>query len=131
MEKIAVIIGWDKNYNACCNVAPGCVATANTLEGIKKEFASALEFHLKGMRADDDEIPMELQGDYELDFQLNSRALVHYAESLVSRPALAEYSGINVRQLGHYATGKSEPRTQQIIRIKKGLKEICTQLSTL
>ena len=52
MQKINVLIGWDQNYSASCDDAPGCIATAHSLEGIKQEFAAALEFHLEGMRED-------------------------------------------------------------------------------
>lgn len=131
MRKVKVLIGWDRNYSASCDDAPGCVATAATLEGIKKEFASALEFHLKGMREDGDEIPAVFECEYELDFELNGRALVHYAEGLVDRGALARLSGINRVQLGHYLAGRSTPRPQQVERIKSGIKAIAAQLSAL
>lgn len=81
MEKIKVRIGWDRNYGASCDDALGCVATAHTLQDIKMEFASALEFHLKGMREDGDEIPVVFNKPYELEFELNNRAAEHYAQT--------------------------------------------------
>lgn len=131
MQKINVLIGWDQNYSASCDDAPGCIATAHSLEGIKQEFAAALEFHLEGMREDGYEIPAVFDGEYELEFELNGRALVHVAEGLVSRSALAQASGISPRQLGHYATGAKNPRPPQIERIKSGLRAITVQLSAL
>ena len=73
MQKINVLIGWDQNYSASCDDAPGCIATAHSLEGIKREFAAALEFHLEGMREDGYEIPAVFDGEYELEFELNGR----------------------------------------------------------
>lgn len=131
MQKVKVLIGWDRNYGACCDDAPGCIATAATLDGIKKEFAEALEFHLEGMREDGDPIPAVFNGEYELEFEMNGRALVHYAEGLIDRSALARLSGINKVQLGHYSTGRSTPRPQQVERIKNGIRAIVAQLSAL
>lgn len=131
MQQVKVLIGWDRNYSACCNDVPGCIATAATLDEIKKEFAETLEFHLEGMREDGDAIPAALDGEYELVFELNGRALVHYAETLVDRSALSKASGINKIQLGHYSTGRSTPRPQQIERIKTGIRAIAAQLSAL
>ena len=82
MRKIKVLIGWDRNYSAGSEDVPGCIATGNSLEDIKKGFASALEFHLKGMRQDGDEIPNILDGQYELEFELNVRAEKHYLSSI-------------------------------------------------
>ena len=132
MEKLKVTVGWDRNYSAFLEVGDGfVVATGATLEEVKKEFASALEFHLEGMREANEQIPAALGRKYELHFELNSRALVHFADALVSRSALAKASGINERQLGHYITGVSNPRPQQIERVKHGMRAIAMQLSAL
>jgi hypothetical protein len=132
MEKIKVMVGWDRNYSALLEVGAGfVVATGASLEDTKREFASSLEFQLDGMKETGEEIPVAFRGEYELEFELNSRALVHFADTLVSRSALAKASGINERQLGHYATGVSNPRPQQIARMKQGIRAIVTQLSAL
>ena len=103
MEKVGVLITWADNYGACCDLVPGCVATHKTLEGIKHAFEEALQIHLQAMREDGDEIPEALQGDYQLCFNLNTRALLHSTEGIITRAALAKFTGINERQLGHYA----------------------------
>lgn len=132
MEKIKVTVDWDKNYGAALEVGDGVVfATDMDLEGLKKEFASALDFHLESMSRDGDEIPVLFAGAFELEFELSPRALMHHADTLVSRAALAKASGIGVRQLGHYATGVSDPRPAQVARMKQGLREIVAQLSSL
>ena len=77
MQKIKVQIGWLDNYGAGSDEVPGCVATHKTLEGVKKAYAESLGWHLEAMRADGDEIPNVLQGDYELEFELNTQAVLH------------------------------------------------------
>ena len=68
MEKIKVQITWLDNYGAYSEFVPGCVATNDTFEGIKEAYKEALEFHLKGMKEDGDDIPEMLQEEFELEF---------------------------------------------------------------
>lgn len=132
MGKVKIHVDWDGNYGAAPadeNIA--CVVTAKTLEELKHNMEESLRLHIASMREDGDEIPAEFEGEIEFEFEFTGRALVHYAEGLVDRAALARLSGINKVQLGHYSTGRSTPRPQQIERIKSGIKAIAAQLSAL
>lgn len=132
MGKVIIYVDWDTNYGAAPkNENVACVATGKTLAEVKNNIAEALKLHIAWMREDGDNIPEEFNGEYELEYELSGRALIHYAESLVSRSALSKASGINERQLGHYYTGVSTPRPKQIERMRKGIKEIVNQLSLL
>ncbi|MGL5079108.1 MAG: type II toxin-antitoxin system HicB family antitoxin [Waterburya sp.] len=48
----------DSNYCAYSPDVPGCVATGQTIEEVKQEFADALQFHLEGLAEDNDPIPL-------------------------------------------------------------------------
>lgn len=93
--------------------------------------AEALRLHIGRMKQEGDALPAEFRGDYELEYDFTGRALVHYAEGFVDRSALAKASGINKIQLGHYSTGRSIPRPQQVERIKTGIRAIVAQLTAL
>jgi len=97
MQTITVNIDWENNYGAYSEEVSGCVATNKTLEGVKKTYIEALEFHLEGLRADGDEIPAAMQGKYRLDYVLYVRALLHYFEGVFTRSALSRVTGINER----------------------------------
>ena len=131
MEKIKVQISWLDNYGAGSNEVAGCVATHKTLEGVKKAYTESLVWHLEAMKADGDEIPETLQGDYELEFELNIRALLHYFDGILTRSALARVTGINERQLGHYTTGHRIPRPAQRIKIIEGIHRIGTEFNSV
>jgi len=124
MEAIKVFVSWDENYGAASDDVLGCVAIHKTLKGVKDAYASALAFHLKGMHEDGDEIPIKLKGKYSLQFELNIQALLHHFEGILTRAALAKVTGINERQLGHYATGHRNPRPAQRIKIIEGIHRI-------
>ena len=131
MEKIKVIIDWEGNYGAASDDVLGCVATHKTFEGIKEAYASALEFHIEGMKKDNDEIPAKLQGEYELEFEMTAQALLHHFNGVITRAALSRITGINQRQLGHYITRHRKPRVAQRTKIINGLHRIGQELSAV
>lgn len=124
METIKVHIDWEDNYSAASDAVTGCVATHKTFEGIKEAYASALEFHLEGMRKDGDKIPAILQGEFKLEFELTAQAILHSVDGIITRAAIARITGINEKQLGHYMTGHRNPRTAQREKIISGLHKI-------
>ena len=80
------------NYGACSDDV-SAVLYHKTLKG-KKAYTESLGWHLEAMRKDGDEIPKVLRGDYELEFELNTQALLHYFEGVLSRSALARVTGL-------------------------------------
>jgi predicted RNase H-like HicB family nuclease len=124
MEIIKVIIDWDDNYGAASDDVLGCVATDKTIEGVKKAYTSALEFHLEGIQQHGDEVPPKLQGEYILEFEMSVQALLHYFDGVITRAALSRATGINERQLGHYMTRHRTPRPEQRRKIIEGLHKI-------
>ena len=56
--RYAIVIESGKgNYAAYVPDLPGCVATGDTMEEIRREIREAIEFHLEGMREDALPIP--------------------------------------------------------------------------
>jgi len=76
MKTIKVRISWEDNYCAASDAVLGCVATHKTFGGIKKAYASALKFHLEAMRLDGDDLPELLKGEYSLEFEPSTQALL-------------------------------------------------------
>lgn len=132
MQKVIIKVDWDKNYSAAPENEEVCVVVAGkTLDEVKERMEYSLGRHLAGMRADGDPVPAEFAGAYELEYHLSVRALLHYTEGLVPRTALARASGINVKQLTHYASGWRTPRPDMQRRITNGIRAICQQLSSV
>ena len=51
MKYTIVIEKTRTGFSAYCPDLPGCIATAHTLDAIKRTMAEAVEFHLDGLRA--------------------------------------------------------------------------------
>jgi predicted RNase H-like HicB family nuclease len=47
-----------KNYSAYVPDLPGCVATGDTVEEVKRLMQEGIEFHLEGLRKDGQTIPL-------------------------------------------------------------------------
>ncbi len=134
MEKIKVSISWSGN-NYCANSHGDnlngiVVSTHKTLEGVKNEFESALQFHIEGCLEDGDKLPEWIvSGNYELEYTTEVSALLHSLDGILTRSAIARVSGINERQIGHYASGYRIPRPQQREKIINGIHNISRELA--
>lgn len=132
MKKVIINVDWDKNYGASPeNENIAVVVTGKTLDEIKERMEISLRRHIAGMLADGDPIPEEFSGDFELEYRLDIRALLHWTEGIVPRKALARVAGINLQQLSHYATGWRNPKPEMQQRIVKGIQEIGRQLMSV
>ena len=132
-EIIKVSVDW-ANRNFCAslsdNVPGAIVITAKSIIELKREVEETLKFHVEGMLADGDEVPQWLaEGNYEFDYDyLSTAALIKACEPYASLAALSRVTGINQRQLSHYANGIKQPRPQQRQRIVDGMHRIGREL---
>ena len=129
MEKVIVDIYYTgNNYCAHAPILLGCVSTASTLSEMKKNIKEAIEFHVEISLKDGDTIPEIFKGDYELEFKLTTEALLNAYSDIFTKAALSRITGINQRQLWHYASGMRKPRPAQCKRIEDGLHRLGTEL---
>ncbi len=136
MEKIIVSVQWcDKNFGASLseNVPGAVVLTAGTYEELQREVPETLRFHIEGMIEDGDDVPQWLRdGEYEIEYNLvDVPTLLHVYGPFVTLAAISRATGINQRQLSHYANGIKRPRAQQRQRIVDGLHKIGRELLTV
>lgn len=131
METIKVEISWeDKNY--CCGW--GCpdfgvvMCTNKNLEGLKADFEAAVKAQAEDMTAEGETLPKWLaEGDYQFDYTLAVSALLRQAERFTTMAVISRVTGINQKQLSHYANALKIPREAQRERIINGLHAIGRQ----
>ena len=132
MRKIVINVDYTDNYAAApANEEIACISTGRTLAELKKNMEEALRWHIDSMREDGEAIPAEFEGEWELEWNLSVRALLHYTEKLVSKAAISKATGINQQQLTHYASGYRIPRTAMRKKIIDGIHSIAQQLSAI
>ncbi|MBW8332969.1 MAG: type II toxin-antitoxin system HicB family antitoxin [Prolixibacteraceae bacterium] len=132
MKKVTVIFGrTENNYSAYVEGLDGFVCASETFEELKKDVAEGIEFHLDGLREDNDPIPEVFRGEYELEFKWDVQCLMYYYNHVITRSALSRFTGINERQLGNYATGRTKPRPAQVQKIMKAFHSLGNELASI
>jgi predicted RNase H-like HicB family nuclease len=118
----------ESNYMACVESLEGFACTAPTFEQLKDEIEKGIKFHIEGMKADGDTVPEIFNNKYNLMYKWDVESLLYYYDGIITRAALEKLTGINQRQLGHYATGRSKPRPKQQKRIEQALHNLGNEL---
>jgi len=129
MEKVIVEIYFTgRNFCAHAPILQGCVSSGDTLDNMKKNIKEAIEFHVESCLKDNDDLPDIFKDDYELEFVLSTEALLEVYSGIFTNAALSRITGINERQLWHYAAGVRKPRPIQAKRIQNGLHQLGKEL---
>lgn len=132
MGKIIINVDYTDNFAAApANEGIACISTGRTLDELKKNMEEALRWHIDSMIEDGEAVPAEFEGDWDLEWSLSVRALLHYTEKLVPKAAIAKATGINQQQLTHYASGYRIPRPAMRAKIIDGIHKIASQLSAI
>ena len=116
------------NYAAFIDDLPGCVSTGKTFRELKANMTEAVADHLEISREYGDKISDLFSGDYELVFRFDTQSLLQHYRGIFTNAALQRITGINQRQLQHYASGMSRPRPEQANRIESALHHLGEEL---
>lgn len=116
------------NYAAFINDLPGCISTGKTFRELKANMTEAVADHLEISREYGDKISDLFSGDYELVFRFDTQSLLQHYRGIFTNAALQRITGINQRQLQHYASGMSRPRPEQANRIETALHHLGEEL---
>jgi len=115
-----------KNLSAFIDGAP-VITVGNDLNEIKRNIREAIALYLE-----DNPHPCEmLRGDYELKFKLDTPTFINYYSDIFTKAALSRITGINERQLWHYAAGAHKPRKSQVDKIRHGIGELTKELEAI
>lgn len=77
------------------------------------------------------EVPEELTGDYELVFKMDVKSLLDFYSGIFSKAGLERITGINQKQLWHYASGGRKPRPEQAIKLESALHKLGEELLSI
>lgn len=127
----AVIETAETNYAAYVEEITGVAATGHTLAEVKAGLLDALDFLVESCIEDGDEIPAELQGNFVIDFRMDVRSFLSVYSGIFTKSGLERLTGINQKQLWHYANGKSVPRRAQVLRIEEALHRLGEELLSI
>lgn len=127
MKTVEVIVEHaGKNLSAYIENAP-IITVGNDIKEIESNMKEAIELYLE-----DNPNPCPvLSGEFELKFKIDAATFINYYSNIFTKAALSRITGINERQLWHYAAGVHKPRKTQLAKIQNGIKTLTTELSSI
>lgn len=132
MKLQAVIEKAEGNYSAYIEGLDGVVATGVSMEQIKKNLVDALGVYVEACIEMGCPVPLDLvKGNYEIAFRTDTESFLNLYTGIFSKSGLEKLTGINQKQLWHYANGKSNPRQEQIQKIESALHRLGEELISL
>lgn len=130
-ELKAIIESLENNYSAYIEKLDGVVATGSTIAEIKANLLDAVDDYIETCKENGLDIPEELTGEYKIEFTMDVKTLLNLYDKIFSKSGLERLSGINQKQLWHYANGKSVPRRAQALKLENALHRLGTELMSI
>ena len=119
------------NFSAYVKDIDGITASGKSISEIKASIQDAILEYIETCKEYKLEIPQELIGKYQLIFELDIQSLLTIYQGIFTKSALEKITGINQKQLWHYAQGLSKPRYAQRQKIETALHRLGSELVSL
>lgn len=124
MKEIKIIIEKSiDSYGAYSDNVSGIFGAGDTADQCKQSILDAIET-LKEL----DSCPKELKGDFVITYKFDTISLLNYYKGIFSNAAFEKITGINQKQIQHYATGHRKPRAEQREKIENALHNLGKEL---
>ncbi len=127
MKTVKVIVEHaGNNLSAYIEDAP-VFTVGNTIREIESNMEDAVSLYLE-----DNPTPCPaLQGKFCLKYEIDAATFINYYSNIFTKAALSRITGINERQLWHYAAGVHKPRQQQLEKIQNGIRALSHELMAI
>ena len=106
-------------FSAWAENIPGIYGEGESVKEVKEDILKAIALFKE--HNDEKNIPEELKGDYNIEWHFDVQSFLQYYSGIFTKAALERITGINQKQLGHYASGLKTPRKAQVEKIETAL----------
>ena len=127
----AVIEHAGDNFSAYVEEITGIGGIGDTLDEVKKDLEEGLKILKEDCLEYGYEVPEELKRDYRIVFRMDTKSFLQMYCKIFTKSALERLTGINQKQLWHYAQGLSKPRPTQVKKIETALHRLGEELISL
>lgn len=127
----AIIESLENNYSAYIKDVDGVVATGSTIEEIKANLVEAVRLYVETCHDLGCDLPEALKGEYQIVFSMDVKSLLTLYQGIFTKAGLEKLTGINQKQLWHYANGVSTPRKAQVLKIEKAIHRLGQELLSI
>lgn len=131
MKELKVIVEYaGDNLSAYIEDAP-IITTGADLDEIKRNIAEAIQLYLDYCSETGREPVEKLCGELNITYRIDAATFINYYSNIFTKSALSRITGINERQLWHYAAGVHKPRRRQLEKIQRGVSVLTKQLESI
>ncbi len=125
MKTLKVIIEKSSDhYSAYACDINGIYGAGDTVNECKQSLLEAISLYKEYNK----NIPEVLKNDYEIIYKFDVESFLSYYKGILTNAALERITGINQKQLQHYASGQSKPRPAQRKKIEDALHRLGEEL---
>jgi predicted RNase H-like HicB family nuclease len=127
VKKNKIII--ERSDDACSVYAknvPGIYGMGNTVDEAKQSALAGLQLLIKHNKPE--KLPAILKSGYEIVFKFDAESFLNYYRKIFTNAALERMTGINQKQLQHYASGLKKPRSLQAKKIETAIHSLGREL---
>jgi predicted RNase H-like HicB family nuclease len=114
------------HYSAYADNVEGIYGGGASVEEAKKSVLDAIELLKQNNAAE--KLPKILKGNYVLVYHMDVPSVLNYYKGIFTLSALERLTGINQKQLQHYATGLRNPRQVQSHKIEEAFHKLGNEL---
>lgn len=126
MKTIKIIIEKSSDsYGAYAENVNGIYGAGDSAEECRQSILDAIET-IKTL--EDEQIPAELKGDYKITYKFDSESFLSYYKGIFTNAALEKMTGINSKQIQHYASGHRKPKEVTIKKFESALHSLGKEL---
>lgn len=130
MKTLRIIIERSSDfYDAYAENCEGLYGAGQTVEEAKENVLKGLELLVNNTEYKD--LPEILKKEYIITYRFDTQSFLNYYDKIFSKPALEKLTGINQKQLHHYASGLRKPREQQRRKIAEALHQLGQELLSI
>ena len=127
MENIIIKIGASSNhFGAYAENCPGIYGAGDTVEEAKENVMQGLKLFTEQNKHN---LPEILKGDYGIEYHFDMLSFLEYYCKVFSKPALERITGINQKQLFHYASGLKKPSESTVKKMDSAFRRFAGELS--
>jgi len=129
MATLKIVIEKTKDfYSAYAENIEGIYGAGATVQKTKESILKSLDLYKKYNKKN---LPKALQGEYAVKYRFDTQSLLNYYKGVFTNASLEKITGINQKQIQHYASGLKKPRELQKKKIQTGLRNLAKELQSI
>lgn len=126
VEKLKIIIEYNgENYKFYADKIDSLCGYANTVQAAKQSALKEIDVFKS---SELESIPSILQNDYELIFKYDIVSFLNLYHAIFTNAAFERMTGINQKQISHYAKSLKKPRKAQVKRFEVAIHILSKEL---